>query len=274
MEIYPYLQFSMLLGAFLGGLCLGVVWELVNAFRILFGAYQAPDFMRERYQKPLPLLGRPVPFERKTIGKRLWRGFVIGAGDLLFCLLFAVFIILQLYRYNDGEFRFSVPVLALCGFALFRTLSARTLSLAMAYLAYGVAAASLYLAALLALPPRALRYLLARFVLRPVKRLYRRIEARRLRRRSAVLCKMQLQWAEQGFEGERPSVIKRDKKKGSMRYEKKKRGQDNADAMGDPYPHLDHIRGGDRHRHQSAAGMESAPLASTGASRGKGIVSK
>ena len=273
MEIYPYLQFSMLLGAFLGGLCLGVVWELVNAFRILFGAYQAPDFMRERYQKPLPLLGRPVPFERKAIGKRLWRGLVIGVGDLLFCLLFAVFVILLLYRYNDGAFRFSVPVLAICGFALFRALSARTLSLAMAYLAYGVATASLYLAALLALPPKALRYLLVRFVHRPAKRLYRRIEMRRLRRRSAALCRMQLQWAERGFEGERPSmIVKRDKKKGCMRYEKKKRGQNNAPTMGDPHPHFDHIRGGDRHRHQSAAGMESAPLASTGASRGKGVV--
>ena len=256
MEIYPELQFAMLLGAFLGGICLGGVWELLTASRILFGAYSAPEFMRERYARVLPLLHRPVPFRRKGVSRRLWRGIVIGTDDLLFCLLFAVFFILLLYRYNDGAFRFSVTVLSLLGLALFRTLSPRWLSFAEAYLAYGFAAVSLYLAALLALLPKGMRYLLVRFVLHPAQRMYRRIEIRHLRRRSAELCAMQLKWAERGFEGECP---KASEKKGRIRYEKKDRGKDNTHAMGDAHPHFGHIRGGSHHRCKSSVGVESAP---------------
>ncbi|MBO5355548.1 MAG: spore cortex biosynthesis protein YabQ [Clostridia bacterium] len=271
MEIYPELQFAMLLGAFLGGVCLGGVWELFCASRILFGAYEPPPFMRARYACLLPLLRRPVPFERKGVSRRLWRSIVIGLCDVLFCLLFAVFIILLLYRYNDGAFRFSVPMLSLVGFALFRTVSSRWLSLAEAYLAYGIAAASLYLAALLALPPKGMKYLFGRFVLRPAREAYRRLALRCMRRRSAELCAMQLKWAECGFEGECP---KAPKKKGRMRYEKKDRGQDNTHAMGDPHPHSGHIRGGSRHRRKSLDGMESASPAGRRASAGKRVVSK
>lgn len=267
MEIYPELQFAMLLCAFLGGICLGGVWELLSASRILFGAYEPPPFMRARYDRVLPLLHRSVPFERKGIRRRLWRSIVIGVGDLLFCLLFAVFIILLLYRYNDGAFRFSVPVLALIGFALFRALSSRWLTLAKAHLAYGIAATSLYFAALLMLPPKAVKYLCKRFVLCPAQRAYRRVEIRRMRHRSAELCAMQLKWAERGFEGECPKVPK---KKGRMRYEKKDRGKDNTHAVGDPHPHSGDIRGVSRHRRHATVGVERAPAAkkrARGASR-------
>ena len=269
MEIYPGLQFAMLLGAFLGGICLGGVWELLTALRILFGAYKPPEFMRERYARLLPILHRPVPFARKGVSRRLWRGIVIGVGDLSFCLLLAVFLILLLYRYNDGAFRFSVPVLLLIGFALFRALLSRWISLAEAYLAYGFAAASLYLAALLALPAKAMRYLFTRFVLRPARRACRCIENRRMRQRSAELCAMQLKWAECGFEGECPKAFE---KKGRIRHEKKDRGKDNTHAVGDLHPHSGHIRGDSRHRRQSAAGMESASTAGRSARGAKRVV--
>ena len=269
MEIYPELQLAMLLGAFLGGVCLGGVWELLCASRILLFAYTAPEFMRERYARPLPLLHRPVSFERKGGANKLWRGIVIGVGDLLFCLLFAVLIVLLLYRYNDGEIRCSVPVLALLGLALFRTASSRFLTLVEAYLAYGIAAGWLYLRALLSLPPRGMRYLLTRFVLRPARRAYRHIELRRMRQRSAELCAMQLKWAECGFEGECPKAFE---KKGRIRHEKKDRGKDNTHAVGDLHPHSGHIRGGSRHRRQSAAGMESASTAGRSARGAKRVV--
>ena len=256
MEIDPYLQLAMLLNAFLGGICLGGVWQLLVASRILFGAYCAPEWMRARYAHVLPLLGRPVPFERKGISRRLWRSVVIGVGDALFCLLFAVMIVLLLYRYNDGAFRFSVPVVALCGFGLFFVLFARWLSLAVAYLAYGISAAWMYLTALAFLPPKGMRYLLLRFVCLPVCRLYRRVELRRARKYSAQLCQMQQSWAQRGFMGEKPSLRDQDKRKGRMRHEKKKRGQDNTHAVDDPHPHFDHIHSGACHRRQSTDGME------------------
>ena len=115
MEIYPALQLALLLGAFAWGICLGGIWELVHISRILLGVYQPPAYMEACYARPLPWLHRPVPFLRQGIGRRAWRNTVVAVGDCLFCLLFAAVVVLLLYRYNDGAFRLSVPLLALLG---------------------------------------------------------------------------------------------------------------------------------------------------------------
>lgn len=273
MEIDPYLQLAMLLGAFLSGVLLGGVWEMLTAIKILLRAYEPPSFMKARYARPLPLLRRPVPFAQNSVGRRLWRGVIVALLDFLFCALFAVVLILILYRYNDGAFRLSVPVLALCGFALFRFVAVKLLSIAMAYFAFGFAALTIYLCALLALPPKAVRALAVRLVCRPACACYRRVVWRRAVRRSANLCKAQLLWAAEGLSGECPRVkTERDeKKKGRMRHVKKEiRGKDNTRTVGDPHPHSGHIRGGADHRRQSADGVESAPSARRRAARKQG----
>lgn len=214
MEIYPERQLAMLLGAFLVGIGMGVMWELLTATRILLGAYRPPESMRSRYARPLPLLGRAVPFEKRGAGRHLWHGAVIAVGDCLFCLLFAMAVILLLYGYNDGAFRLSVPVLAVCGFGLFRSASVLLLAPLMAYLAYGFAVALLYLRALLAWPPKALWRLVKQFCYRPLCTLCQTVARKRAFCRSQMLCNAQLRWAEQGFYGPVPHVSK---KKGRMR---------------------------------------------------------
>lgn len=89
-----------------------------------------------------------------------------GALDILFCLLFAVTVILLLYETNDGQWRTSVPVVMLLSLALYRATLARPIR---SLLAFG----RTVLWALLA-------WVLGLF-LYPIRRLLRRTQA--LRRR-------------------------------------------------------------------------------------------
>ena len=199
MEIHPRLQLAMLLVSLLWGLLMGALWELLTASRILLGAYEPPKRMRGRYEKPLPLLHRPVPFARKNPLRRLWRGLLIALGDLLFCLALALSAVLILYRYNSGILRLSVPVLLLLGLGAFRLL-AKKLPLN-DYFAYTLAAGRLYLLALLGL------------LCRPLAWLARGIKKRRAAALSARLCKEQLLQAALGFEKPVPQVKQEREKK-------------------------------------------------------------
>ncbi len=221
MEIDPRLQLLMLLGAFLSGVALCGFFQLLQAVKILIGAYVPPAFMEARYARPLPLLHRGVPFCQKGAARRLWRGLTAGVLDCLFCVIFAAVQVLLLYAYNDGAFRLSVPVLALGGFALLQLLSARVLLVPMAYFAYGFAALMLYLGALLALPAKGVR----RFLWRPAVSCYRRIMRFFAIRRSAMLCVLQLQWAERGLEGECPHRPRKKERKGCDMSKKRAEGR-------------------------------------------------
>ncbi|MBQ3483574.1 MAG: spore cortex biosynthesis protein YabQ [Clostridia bacterium] len=231
MEIDPYLQLAMLITAFLAGAGLGGLWELLVAVRVLLGAHEAPLFLRARYERPLPLLHRGVPWREGRTARRVWRGLVEGVGDLLYCLLFALTLELILYRFNDGEFRVAVPLLLFAGLAAFRVSVARVTGLLVAWMAYLLAALWMYLTALLQLPWRILRALARRLILPPLVRLSHRHRARITQRLSAA----QLAYAEQGFqkEGERGN--------GSPKKAKRKQG----DAM-------DHSHSGDRDPHTGA----------------------
>ena len=212
MEIDPHLQLQMLLTAFLSGVSLGLVCELFTVCRILLGAYTPPPYMRQRYEKTLPFLHRAVPFARGDVGQK-WSAAAQILPDLLLCLLAAVGVILTLYRFNHGAMRLSVPVMLGLGLWLCRTLARHTLSVAVAYLAYGLAAAALYLWALLLLPWRLLRRLYRRFV-------WPQVEKRKAKRRAAVsaaLCRAQLALAANGLQ-----QMKDVKTKGRTRYVKKK----------------------------------------------------
>lgn len=198
MEIYPQKQLAMLLAAlFLGG-AMGGLRMLVLAFRTLVGAYLPPEGMRARYARPLPLIRKEVPFrEGKT--RRAWRASVVFCSDLLFCLVFCVSLILLFYRYNDGAWRLSVPVLALGGFALFCALSGRFFARGNDYLAYLLAVVALYARVLLSLPFRLAWRVLARFLLRPACKLWARILEKRRRALSVALCRAELALAARGL---------------------------------------------------------------------------
>ena len=198
MEIDPYRQFWLLFGAPLAGFLLGGVWELFHLSRVFLGAYRAPDAMHALYARPLPLLKHPVPLRERSV-HRMWRGAVIAFEDCLFCILFVGILCVMLYCLNDGQMRVSVPVLALCGFAAFRVLFARYLDVIRSYLAYGCAACACYIRALVCLPVRSLKKLLYMFVFRPVRALFVILERKARQKRSARLCRWQLELAHSGL---------------------------------------------------------------------------
>ena len=231
MEISPAVQLTMMLWAFVWGVLLGLLWELLTVSRILLGVYTPPDRMRARYDRPLPLLHRPVPFEKKGV-RALWRRVATGIGDVLFCLSAAVCVILLLYRYNSGAFRLSVPLLTLTGLGVFRATVARMLARPTAYLAYAAGAARCYLGALTAL------------LVRPLLML------------TGAICRFVA----------RRRAKHREKRKGRVQNVKKKsRGGQISPAMGHRHSGSCHICRGRGHRRLSSDGVESAPQAGRGA---------
>jgi hypothetical protein len=155
--------------------------------------------MHALYLRPLPLLGRPVGLSRRGRARRFWRALVVAVLDLLFCTVFAVTVILVLYRYHSGAIRMAAPLLALLGFALFRLAVGRFFAFAVGYLAFFLSAAGRYLLAGLCLPFIGAWRLMDLVLFRPVRRLFARIAAWRARRISRALCQRQLALAARGL---------------------------------------------------------------------------
>ncbi len=199
MEIFPATQLLLLAAAFLCGVLFGILFDIGAALRIFLGAFQPPKYMRERYEKPLPLLGRAIGLRQGNKARRAWQALVVGAGDFFFCLAFALAIELVLYQFNFGEMRLSVPLVALFGLGLWRALMARPSAFLAAHVAFFVAAGALYLIAALLLPWRALRYLLGRYVIGPLYRACCRLHQKKKRHLSDALCAEQLLLAAAGL---------------------------------------------------------------------------
>lgn len=267
MEIYPERQLAMLLTAWGIGLAFGLLWDLFAASRILFSAYEPPPSFLPLYARPLPRLGRGIPLPRGG-GRRVWRLCVIAAQDLVFCLLFCCAILLVLYEFNDGAWRFSVPILALLGLALWRRLPARLLATLTAYLAFGLSALSMYVRAILLWPLRLVRRFLVLAVWPCLCRAALCGQRRLLRARSVALCRTQLAAAAMGFSGQ--SMPPERKKKGCIRDGTKEKEKKKAIAMGHHgIGGPDLLRGAGHHR-GTADGMESAPTGKGSAGAGKG----
>ncbi len=246
MQINPAWQLAMLLSSFLFGFAMGGVWELMAAARILFGVYLPPESMRALYERPLPLLRRAPTYPSKQ-ARRVRRAAVIALGDCLFCLCFALGIILVLYYYNDGVIRPLALLLALGGLGIWRVSLSYVLPVITAYLAYFWAVLRLYAGALLALPVRLLIKLVQCCVLRPVRALLRVLRMRLLGRTSRKLCAAQLLLANKGLAGS-----KNQKKERENPNERKK----DPDAVGDSHTHRAGVRGGIGAFRQSLDGME------------------
>lgn len=177
---------------------MGALSECGRVLRLLVGGHTPPAYMKDIYERPLPLLGVAVGFPRRRTA-RIRRRVIAFFFDLFFCLAFGVTGILVQYRYHDGAFRAMVPIGMLGGFFLWRRLASRHAARGVAWLAYFFAAAGVYLRALLRLPFYLLRRL-ALFVffraLLPLWLCYARARARRVSRR---ICQRQLQMARVGL---------------------------------------------------------------------------
>ncbi len=259
MQIYPERQLWLLLCAFCLGLAMGALYEGFVAVRILLGAHLPPPRMAPLYEKALPLVKRAVPMPHKR-KRRLWRGTVIAVCDALYCLCFALSLILLLYDQNDGAWRLSVPLLAFLGLAAFRILLSRPLCLLSAYLAFALAATGIYLRALLVLPVKAFCRMALHCFLHPLRRACRVLHVKLLFRTSQSLCRSQLAAAAVGFSGKFGS------KKGKEDHEITER-ENNSRAMGDPRAHRGDLRARIAHRRDALNGAQ--PIA-----KGKGRLGK
>lgn len=197
MEIRPDQQFLLFFYAFLSGVLLGGFYEVLRAFRILFGVMQVPARLHPLYAKKLPLLRKGIPV-REGRGKRLRRGIVVAIGDFLFMVVAAVTAELLLYDYNSGEFRVFVPILMAVGLALFRVSISRLCGMVTPYIAYALAVAAAYFRALCLLPVRA-AVLLWRLFLRPCRALSLFVRRKLHERKLFALCRRQLRFAATGF---------------------------------------------------------------------------
>ena len=198
MEIYPRTQVEMFLAAFALGLGAGLFRQLLLALRTVLGAYLPPEDMRALYERPLPLMRRPLGFPRRH-ARRGWCLAVAFCGDLLFCISCTVALLVLLYDYNEGAWRLSVPVLFLLGLALFRAGTARFFSRLNAFFAYGLSVLLFYARAGVCLPVQRLALLVARFLLCPVKKGAQRLYQGHRKRVSGRLCRAQLALAAHGL---------------------------------------------------------------------------
>lgn len=198
MTIDPALQFALFAAAFLGGMAFGLLGEVGKIVRILLGAYVPPPSWQARYERPLPLFHRGLRFQ-KAAPHRAWATGVAFVADLAFPVLAALYLLHVLFRFNNGVFRFSVPVLFLLGLALFRVALVRPFREPLAVTAYLICALCAYLKALLLLPLGLLGFALRKWICKPLARLGRaawyRVSVCRTRR----LCQKQRSLAMRGL---------------------------------------------------------------------------
>lgn len=198
MEIHPTRQLALFAAAFLSGVLGCVLLWLLAAFRVILGAYTPQADLHALYERPLPLLARPVRVSRRR-AHRAWCVMLTACCDVVFCLALALSAVLLFYEYNDGTVRPFVLVVMLVGLVMARLCTARMSDRAVAYLGFFLAAARTYLAALALLPCRGLAALL-RLAFRPSRRAWRFLRAKRYQKRSAALCRKQLALAQSGLD--------------------------------------------------------------------------
>ena len=218
MTLDPTLQFALFAAAFLGGVLFGLLGEVGKLFRILVGAYLPPPLWEARYARPLPLLRRGLRFQ-KAVPHRAWAKGVSLAMDLVFPVLSALYLLYILFRFNNGVFRFSVPLLFLLGLALFRVALVGPLRKPLGVMAYLLCALLAYLRALLLLPLRLLCFALQKWIFTPLVRLWRALWHFVCLSNTRRLCQKQFSLAQRGLlsthKGKKKSCRKKEKRAAS-----------------------------------------------------------
>ena len=157
-RIDPHRLLGMLLWGIVCGAGLGLLWDVFRITRVFLGVTYASRGVGRLYEKPLPLLRRPVPSAAHAAGRlRIFaRETVIFLEDVLFGVMWGVVMTLLIYFTNDGIFRAMAPVGMLCGFlAYYHTIGRLVLTLSQ-YIVFILRVARCYAIAAILLPPRLL----------------------------------------------------------------------------------------------------------------------
>ena len=222
MTIDPILQLQLFVASLLGGISLGLLADLGKVLKILLGAHQPPMHLKVLYERPLPLLARPLGM-REAAPRRIWCRAVSLLAELLFPLIGALLFLWIGFRFHGGLFRISALALLVIGVALWRLLCTPRLDPLIAHAAFWLAAGLLYLRTVLLLPLRLLFWVLLRFLLLPLVRLWQAAWLKRRKKQSLLLCKRQLLAAQNGFSVAASNAAKRHKGKKKTCRKKEKR---------------------------------------------------
>ncbi len=137
MEVSQLSLARMLLSCFLGGVLMGLVYEILLLPRLLLFGALSPAAQRLQGRMTLPDVLCPwrcskekdeAKARHKHRGKRFGSALLLGVADTLFCLLCAVLLLLLLYVTNHGELRVSALLSLLLGVLLCRMTLLRLLS--------------------------------------------------------------------------------------------------------------------------------------------------
>lgn len=228
-RIAPERLMGMLLWGIVCGAGLGVVWDIFRITRVLAGVRYPSRRADVLYQKPLPLLRRPVSRPSADAGGRPWRILrhtVIFLEDVLFGLLCGVVMTLLIYFTNDGIFRAMAPMGMLTGFFVYyMTVGRLVLSLSQG-IVFALRAALCYAFALLLLPPRVALWIWRHTVGAFLRRRIEEIRHRRAERYHTEMLRELTRRAESGWLTETAM-----KKKGGRHRAKKKRSKKNDDRV-------------------------------------------
>jgi hypothetical protein len=140
-----------LYAAFLG-LILGAVYDCLRITRVFFGNHYSRRAARRLQEIRLPLLPKA-----KAHGESRALGVIVFFEDLLFCLLAGVSLILLLYGFNNGKFRFFVVICACIGFLIYRGTLGRIVMLFSEVIAFFLETAFRYLVFFMLFPFRFLK---------------------------------------------------------------------------------------------------------------------
>ena len=138
--------------AFLLGGVLGVLYDCLRITRVFFGNHYSRRAARRLRQIKLPLLS---PSKTREESRAL--GIVVFFEDLLFCLLAGISLILLLYGFNNGKFRFLVIFFAGIGFVIYRGTLGRLIMTLSEIIAFSVETGIRYFLFFLLLPLRFLK---------------------------------------------------------------------------------------------------------------------
>ena len=101
--------------AWLLGIGLGILYDVLRITRIFLGVHYRPRLAKRLRSKALPLIRLPA---HRRESRAL--GFVVFLEDLFFCLFAGVAMILLFYEINNGKIRYPAFLCAGCGFLLYR----------------------------------------------------------------------------------------------------------------------------------------------------------
>lgn len=161
MEVSQLSLARMLLSCFLGGVLMGLLYEVLLLPRLLLFGVLSPPVQRWKERLLLPRALCPLMrwgATKKTSqvnlskGKRVGSAVLLGIADTLFCLIGAMLLLLLLYATNHGEFRFSALSALLFGVLLCRMTLLRLLSLVIQFAYVLVRAVIVWTVALLSYP--------------------------------------------------------------------------------------------------------------------------